>query len=124
MPALLMRPHDFMHVEVQARGDTFDEQSLAQLVEVGERFAAQITCSPHDQVLKLQAAESIPQRGFEYPQQLADPGLPTTDPIAKVNCCREAVDQCAIEVEECTDFRSGRTGGDLRDGIGGGEPRD
>jgi hypothetical protein len=95
MPALLMRPHDFMHVEVQARGDAFDEQSLAQLVEVGERFAAQITRSPHDQMLKLQAAESIPQRGLEYPQQLADPGLPTTDPIANVNCCREAVDQCA-----------------------------
>ena len=60
MPAFLVRLHDFVHVRVQPRGNTFDKQSLAQLVEVGERFAPQITRSPDNEVLKLQAPESIP----------------------------------------------------------------
>ena len=96
----------FAHVRVQPRGDTFDEQPLAQLVEVGERFAAQIARGPLDEVLKLQATESVPQRGFEHPEQLTDPGLPAPDPVADMNCCREAVDQRTVEIEERTDPRS------------------
>ena len=92
MSAFLMRLHDFVHVGVQARGNAFDEQTLAQLVEFGKRFATQITRGPDDEVLEFQAAESIPQRALEHAEDFADPGLPAPDPIADVSRRREAVD--------------------------------
>jgi hypothetical protein len=119
MSAVLMRLHDLAHVRVDAWGNAFHEQSGTQLVELGDRLPAQITRSPRDELLKLHATESIPQRGFHDSQELANPGLPTPDSIADVRRCGEAVNQRAVQVEERPDPWSGRTGADLRDGIGG-----
>jgi RIO-like serine/threonine protein kinase len=102
-----MRLNDFVHMRIKARRNTLHEQPLAKLVEFGERLTTQITRSPDDQMFKLQAAESIAQRSFEYTQQLANSGLSTPDPIAYVNCCGEAVDQGAVQVEERTNAWSG-----------------
>jgi hypothetical protein len=101
----------------------FDEQPLAELVEVDQRFAPQITRGPDDEVLEFKAAEPIPQRGVEHAEKLAHPDLPAPDSIADVNRGREAIDQRTVEIEECTDPRSWWAGGDLGNGIGGGEHR-
>jgi len=102
-----MRLHNFVHVRIKTGGNTFHKQSFAKLVEFGERLTSQVTRSPFDQTLKLQATESIPQRSLEYTQQLANSCLSTPDPIAHVNCCGEAVDQSAVQVEERTNAWSG-----------------
>jgi len=107
MPAFLMRLNNFVHVRIKARSNTLHKQSLAKLVEAGDRLTTQITRSSFDQTLKLQAAESIPKRSFEYTQQLANSRLSTPDPVAHMNCCGEAVDQGAVQIEERTNAGSG-----------------
>jgi len=107
MPAFLVRLHDVVHVRVEACGNTFHKESLAQFVEIGDGLTTQITRRPHDEVLKFQPTESIPQRGLEHSEELADPGLPAPDAIPDVRRRREALDQRAVEVEERTDSWSG-----------------
>src|ERR1700694_1921374 len=104
MPALLMRPHDLLHVRVDACCDAADEEPLTESVEVGDRLATQVARGSDDEPLKLHASESVPQQGFEDSQYLARPGLPAPDPIEGMSCRGEPGDECAVEVEERADM--------------------
>ena len=66
---------------------------------------------------------------FACGQRARDLGVPfdgtpgPLDAITDVHRRGEAVDQRAVQIKECTDSWSWRTGGDLGNGIGGGEHR-
>ncbi len=100
--ALLMCFDDVAHVRIHPHGNTFDEQPLTHLVEVTQRFAPQITRGPDDEVLELEAPETVAERGVEGAEHLADPGLPAPDSLTEVNGRGEAVDQRAVEIEDRT----------------------
>ena len=116
-PRSLVRSHDLAHEGKDPRRNAFDEQSLAKLVEFGQRFTAQITGSPGQQVLEPHPAEPVPHRRLDDTQHLADPRLPAPDAVAGVGGGSEPVHERAIEVEERPDLRAGRACGDLRDRI-------
>ena len=115
MAALLVRLHDLAHVRVHAGCDVLHEKPLAEFVEFAQRLTLQIARGPHDEPLELHAAEPVPDRGFQHPEDLADPRLPTPDPIAGVRRRGEPRDQRAVQVEERADLGSRRARGDLRD---------
>ena len=118
MPTLLMRVHDRPHARKNARRDAVDEQSLTDLFQLREGFAAQVAGTPHHQPFELHPAEPITHHGFGDAEDLADPGLPASDPITRVSRRGEAGNQSAVEVEEGAHLGARRIGGDLREGGG------
>ena len=82
MPAGLVRLDDLTHQRIHPLGHLLGVQPLADLVEFGQRLAAQISRRPHQQPLELHAPQLVAQRGLDDAQHLADPGLPAADPVA------------------------------------------
>ena len=115
MAPVLVRLHDLAHVRVDPGCDVSHEKPLAEFVEFAQRLTLQVARGPHDESLELHTAQSVPDRGFQHPKDLADPCLPTPNPIAGVRRRGEPRDQRAIQVEERADLGSRRARGDLRD---------
>ena len=109
-----MRGHDPPHVLVDARLDVPGEQGLAQLLEFGQRFAAQIPTRPLQQVRELHPPEPVPKCGLDGAGQFTEAGLPMPDSMAQVHGGGETLDERAVQIEERADVRAGGSGGDLR----------
>ena len=73
MAAPLVRLHDLAHERKDPRRNAFGEQSLAKLVQFGQRFTAQVTGSSCQQVLE-------PIRPSRY--RIEASMTPNTSPIA------------------------------------------
>ena len=112
-----MSRDDLAHRREDACGDTFDEYSFADVVEVGEGFAPQIAGRSGQQVLEPHPAESVPHRRLDDAEHLTDTRLPAPDAVAGMRGGRETVHQGAVEVEERTDLRARSARGDLRDRV-------
>src|SRR5262249_46854423 len=120
MAAPLVRLHDLAHERKDTRRNAFDEQSLAQLVQFGQRFTTQVTRSPCEQMLEPHPAQPVPHRSLDDTQHLADPRLPAPDAVARMGSGSESVHERAIEIEEGPDLRAGRAHADLGDLVCGG----
>ena len=65
-------------------------------------------------MLETHPAEPVPHRCLDDAQYLADTRLPAPDSVAGMRGGGESVHQGAVEIEECTDFGTRCTRGDLR----------
>ena len=108
-----------MHVRIEPWRNTFHEKPLTELVELGERLTTKVSGGPNDKPLELQSAESVPKRGVEDTQELAEAGLSSANSVPDMNGGRESVDQCAVQVEEPANTGTSCTSADLGDGLGG-----
>ncbi len=119
VPAALVGDHDLVHRGEHARADPFPEDPRPDRVEFGQRFPAQVTGRTHQQPLEVHPAEAVAHRGLDDAEDLAEAGLTTPDAVSGVRGGGDAVDERAVEVEECADLGSRRAGLDGGDQIRG-----
>jgi hypothetical protein len=117
VPPLLMCADDVIHVRKDPCRNAFDEQSLADHLELGKGFAAKVTRGPGQKPGKFHPAESVSHRRLDDAEHLTDPCLPAPDAVAGMRRGGEAVHQGPVEVEERTGLRARSTRSDLRDRI-------
>ena len=108
--AFHVRVHQIAHLRIDPFFDLLGEQSLADLLQIRQRAAAQYLGGLVDQPLELHPAELVVEARGNHIDQLADAHIAVAEPLAGQDHSGESGNQGAVDVKERPDPGSARAG--------------